>query len=297
MDKRSTKERLDELDELLRGGYLTPSESRAARAHILRESGIDIEGAEDVEATQGGSRGCGCFLAVVFLTLALVLGAAFAIPEWPKSLGGVYISAAREWVMNQCETLWKKLWGGDASDEPISEHPQAPQAPISADVTRDAVVLPPSSPSSPEASSADSSVEPSSTEPSFTEHSSLPAIDSRTLALPDAPSVGSGRPEPRVTVVEIPAPLVEIPSPPSEEPDEPQTQPLRRGSISSKSARIRSRPDTSTNNNVVKTGRKGDRFFILKEAIGSNGSKWYNIRYESGGQEGWISASLVTLER
>ena len=289
MDKRSTKERLDELDELLQGGYLTPSESRVARAHILRESGIDIEGAGDIEVIHGESRGCGCFLAIIFLTLALVLGAAFAVPEWPESFGGVYVNATREWVLNQCGTLWKKLWGGDAPDEPA---PAQPQVPVSADAPLDPVSEDlPSSPS-PEASSADTSAEHSSTE-----HSPLPTIDSRTLALPDAPSIGNSRLEPRVTVVEIPAPLVEIPSPPSEEPDEPQAQPLRRGSISSNSARIRSSPDTSTNANVVKTGRKGDRFFILKEATGSNGSKWYNIRYESGGQEGWISASLVTLER
>jgi hypothetical protein len=60
--------------------------------------------------------------------------------------------------------------------------------------------------------------------------------------------------------------------------------------------RIRSTPDTSTNDNVIGWGRSGDRVLILEKNTARNGGVWYRIRYEEGGKQGWISASLVTLE-
>ena len=290
MDKRSTKERLDELDELLQGGYLTPAESRVARAHILRESGIDVEGAEEMEVSQGESRGCGCFLAVLLLTLALLLGAALAVPEWPGSLGGTYVNAARGWVFEQCGALWKKFFGRNDPNVVLKPAPEQPPVlaplPVSADppsrsiskdisVSKDIAVSSPS----PETRSADPA-------PGL---SPLPTIDSRTLNLPEAPSIDSGGTSPRVTVVEIPSSL-------SEDFPESKPEPLRRGVVSAQNVRIRSTPDASVSNNVIGTGRKGDRLLILKEDTGKNQSKWYNIRYENGRYEGWISASLVTLE-
>ncbi|MDR2523829.1 MAG: SH3 domain-containing protein [Synergistaceae bacterium] len=285
MDKRSTKERLDELDELLQGGYLTPTESRVARAHILRESGIDVEGAEEMEVSQGESRGCGCFLAALLLTLALLLGAALAVPEWPDSLGGTYVNAARGWVFEQCGAFWKKLFGRDDPNVVLKPAPEQPPVlapllvsadPPSRSISKDISVSLPS-PESPETRSADPGL------------SSLPAIDSRTLNLPEAPSIDSSSTSPRVTVVEIPSSL-------SEDFPKSEPEPLRRGVISAQNVRIRSTPDASVNNNVIGTGRKGDRLLILKEATGKNQSKWYNIRYENGRYEGWISASLVALE-
>jgi hypothetical protein len=94
---------------------------------------------------------------------------------------------------------------------------------------------------------------------------------------------------------------------PAEEPEEPEEKDsgekagLGWGVVSVRRVRIRAAPDTSANN-VLGWASSGERFAILKEANGRDGSKWYNVRYEKnektgkeGGvkTEGWIKASMM----
>jgi hypothetical protein len=68
--------------------------------------------------------------------------------------------------------------------------------------------------------------------------------------------------------------------------------------VSAQKVRVRAAPDTSANN-VLGWVLKGERFAVLKEAPGRDGSKWYNVRYEKIGEgwiEGWIKASMMKFE-
>ncbi|MDR2175821.1 MAG: SH3 domain-containing protein [Synergistaceae bacterium] len=67
------------------------------------------------------------------------------------------------------------------------------------------------------------------------------------------------------------------------------------GVVSARRVRVRAAPDAAADN-VLGWARKGDRFAVLGEALDGNRSKWYNIRYEKVGGEGWIKASMMTLE-
>jgi uncharacterized protein YgiM (DUF1202 family) len=116
--------------------------------------------------------------------------------------------------------------------------------------------------------------------------------------------------EPEVTIVEILPSFVEVVSNSLQESprregqgergegrrSEGGEQGLQRGFISVRSVRIRSAPDTSTNDNVIGWGRNGDRVLILEKSRSRDGSGWYRVRYEDGSKQGWVSGSLVTLE-
>lgn len=70
-----------------------------------------------------------------------------------------------------------------------------------------------------------------------------------------------------------------------------------RGYVTVSNARMRSAPDTSTNENVVGWGTIGDRLIILEEGVGTDGSMWYYVINESrNNRRGWISGSLMRLE-
>jgi hypothetical protein len=48
--------------------------------------------------------------------------------------------------------------------------------------------------------------------------------------------------------------------------------------------------------NVLGWGLKGERFSVLGETSGRDGSKWYNIRYDKTGGKAWIKASMTRFE-
>jgi hypothetical protein len=366
METKNTKQRLDDLQDLLQAGYLTESEFRVARINTLRESGVDIviHGSRKPEAKypreeEEEPKGCGCFLTIVLLA-ALGIGAVFFAFIWPDRLGGPYVRAAREWVSAQWSNFFSDAPSGpvpdpvpqkdvslpaivviisddqraspvsspdalpSSSDEPLSrDSPPSPpdavseteeptaqasvtQAPaIQVSVTQvsaeqvpvtqvSAAQVPgarvPATEASPEAPAL---LVPSPAPPasSLTDRVSLPSLDSRVFALP-AIEISE---EPKVVIVEAAPSAPSAPAPAPRRNIGPET-PLRRGVVSARSARIRSAPDTSTNDNVVGWGTKGDRFSVLERGAGRDGSTWYHVRYEEGGKQGWISGTLVTLE-
>jgi hypothetical protein len=65
--------------------------------------------------------------------------------------------------------------------------------------------------------------------------------------------------------------------------------------VSARRVRVRSAPDTSADN-VLGWAFKGERYAVLGEAPGRDGSKWYNVRYEKIDGNGWIKASMIELE-
>ncbi|MDR3230606.1 MAG: SH3 domain-containing protein [Synergistaceae bacterium] len=123
MESRNTKQRLDELYDLLKAKYITESEFRIARANIFREGGIDISSHQDGEneeeevyfdEPEPRGRGCGCFLAVVFLLVSIVIGTIAAVPEWPDNLGGQHARTARAEMLR----LWNAMFPPDEGSIP-----------------------------------------------------------------------------------------------------------------------------------------------------------------------------------
>ncbi len=331
METKSTKQRLDELYDLLKSEYITENEFRAARSNILRESGFDLSPAprprrdRDAEVTQEERRalqqperkgcGCGCFLFTLFLIAAIALGAIFALPEWPDRFGGPYVRMARE----RLTKLWTSAFSPDKpAPDPVKPDgmptrptpaaaPAAPQTanpPVSADE--------PAQPSEPSPASADVPPAAQSPEPQSTaqtllsreipssipvpDHAGLPSPDIGLPALPDnslSESLPAAKPD--ITVIEI-APSAPTPSTYASLTTENEIKHVQ-GYITANSARIRSTPDASIRTNVTGWGRKGDRFAVLEEGTDKDGAKWYRVRYEEGNKEGWISSSLVKLEQ
>jgi hypothetical protein len=357
METKNTKQRLDDLQELLQAGYLTENEFRVARINALRENGVDIviHGSRKPEAKYAREeeddepRGCGCLSAVV-LVIAVAVGAVFFVSSWPDRWGGGYVRAVREWVSAQ--------WSDFFSDTPSSPIPDpVPQRDVSLPaiiviVSDDEMARPASpdaapqgipdvAPQSPPGETSPAPEAPPVLSPALSPalsmdplagRVSLPSLDARIFVLPNIETSEvaiseevtattqvnqeetAGVPkveEPNVIVVEIPSNsptnLSSAPSPGSSSSalvlprprstGEESGKPLRRGVVSARSVRIRSAPDTSTNNNVVGWGSTGDRFSVLEEGSGRDGSKWYRIRYEEGNKQGWISGTLVTLEK
>jgi hypothetical protein len=68
------------------------------------------------------------------------------------------------------------------------------------------------------------------------------------------------------------------------------------GVVSARRVKVRAAPDMTTEDNVLGWAAKGERFAILGEDPGQDGSKWYNVRHEKIGQESWIKASMMTTE-
>jgi hypothetical protein len=266
----------------------------------------------------------------VLLVIALVVGIVLAVPNWPDSFGGSYVKAMRQWTVDRGASLAALFssedpagpvpdpvpgvtlpativvvgGGGDVPEEPAS-------LALSSDLSLDlpfpvSSEFPASEDPSPEVSSEPVTVPPLPLAPGAVSYAEpvLPPLDARIFSLPnmsaDSPSISSSQ-EPDVTIVEIAA------SPSlrgnrgteqgaGQEFGQEMEQGIRRGFVSARSVRIRSAPDTSTNDNVVGWGNSGDRLVILEEGRGRDGSVWYRIRYETGNKQGWISGSLVTLE-
>jgi hypothetical protein len=337
---KNTKDRLDELQDLLQAGYLTENEYRVARINTLREEGVDIviharapdakhrpdlEEEEDEEK----SGGCGCFLASAFLIVVVALGAVLAVPKWPENFGGFYAQTARQWILDRGAELFALF----SSDEPDPAPDPGPSVILPATVVvvgneedaRQEPTFPALSSDLPFDFSSNLSFDlplfelslsertgelssdvfpgraPTSPLPPAPETASyaepvLPPLDARIFSLPDisnlnSPSLSNSQ-EPDVTIIEVS-------SSPSSSASTFQRSEIgqgRRGVVSGRSVRIRSAPDTSTNDNVVGWGANGDRFRVLEEGTARDGSAWYRIRYEVGGKQGWISGSLVTLE-
>ena len=118
--------------------------------------------------------------------------------------------------------------------------------------------------------------------PSGTAEPDIPSVEVEAEAVTDIGTAGLD-----VTVFEMQTPVSA----------DLRNEDIGRGSITARNARIRSSPDISTNDNVVGWGHAGDRFTVLEEGAGVDGSKWYNVVYENGSKSGWISGSLVRLER
>ena len=306
METKGTKDRLDELRELYKGGYVTESEFKIARLNILNDGGIDVLtqlrqharqtiAMEENEEPKGS--GCGCFLAAL-LAVFLVSGVSFfAAPHWPDRFGGTGARIAREWFTAKATDFMDGFFGNPAetqAPDPISSEAVQP-AMDSADITGTAfgsaeaeqqnevresvaVTQPPAAPS--------------------VNQAALPSIDMHILSLPFAPAGIDVPTEPDITVAEIQTSA----SAESDTifpvfPADPGAENILRGYVTAQIARIRSAPDISTNDNVVARGQPGDRFTVLEEGLGSDGSKWYRIQYENGSKRGWIRGSLVKLEK
>ena len=310
---KNTKQRLEELQDLLEGGYLTENEFRVARVNILKENGIDLtihgrsleeRRGRQAEESPGGC-GCGCFLAALFLAAAIG-GAVWAIPQWPDRWGGAYVREVREWAVG----LWSGFFGDSSESERSSEsgvvsNPEepSPKEPSPGEDSRgenspgESIPrsLEPALDTAPPQASRDAEVPEGPTSPdAFSELDPPRPEAARSPSLPEGPS-GLETPsldDLNVTVVEIPASSFDF----SAAEAALQKAALRKGFISARRARIRSAPDTSTGANVVGWGQSGDRFSVLDEGTSADGATWYRIRYETGDKQGWISGSLVTLE-
>jgi hypothetical protein len=299
---KNIKERLDDLQDLLEGGYVTEDEYRVARVNILREEGMDIaihsrapEGRR-AQAEEANRDGCGIYsLALLILIFVVAAGTIFVASRWSEPFGGRYLRTAREWILTQ----WSNLSSGFSGE---TQRPLPDPIPSNAPVSEDAVV--PLSVTSAEIPALSELVPETKTSPdkvlavplsddAVSGGSTLQALDPQNFALPDIETPESEGPN--VKIIEIPFAAF-TPAPPSSAPSEGPARTLRRGVVSVRSARIRSTPDTSRNDNIVGWGSSGDRFSVLEEETNPDGALWYNIRYEDGGKQGWISASLVTLE-
>jgi hypothetical protein len=290
METKSVKQRLDELEDLLESNYITENEYRIARVNILKEDGVDLvlhSRPQEAEprrsrADRSGCGGCGCFLTLSLLTILIGAGFFFAAPGWPQRFGGDYARRTREWTVE----LWEGLFGLKGSVAPVL----SPSLPLSSDpleavtslVSMEAPVVSMEAPVS------------SETVPS----ASQPFPDGGVLPLPsvtvfDVVIPGNVRPageKPKETIIEISSTL-------SADPPDFEKEALRQGFVSAYRARMRDKPDTSTNTNVIGWRRKGERFSVLGERKGRDGNKWYRVRFESGERrEGWISSTLVTLK-
>ena len=273
---KSTRDRLDEVRELYKDGYLTENEFMVARINILKEGGIDVVTRlqhayrrplqEEEEDSKGG--GCGCFLIALLLTAFIVLSMAFfAAPYWPERLGGAEARMAREWFTAKGNELVGRFFR-ESSTEPARIPDPVPTYDERSEEDFSGVTEPDSTHIISETEPPDAADEPVTMEP--------PA--------PVAPGTGPD------TIMEIQMPV------PVELNVGFNAENAVRGYITVPNARIRSAPDTSTNDNVIGWGSSGDRFTILEEGSGGDGSKWYNIIYEDGSNHGWISGSLVRLE-
>ncbi|MDR1376091.1 MAG: SH3 domain-containing protein [Synergistaceae bacterium] len=348
METKNTRQRLDDLQDLLQTGYLTENEFRVARINALKESGVDIviHGPRKSEAKhlheeeeEGEPKGCGCALTALLL-VALGIGVVFFVSSWPDRFGGSHVRAAREWMLDQ----WSSFFLDDAPSGPLPDPVIQRNAPLPAvivvvsdDEAANPALSPDSLPFSPgdspppssdivsEAQVSEAQVsearasgtqtattvtpafEPASSysllEPPagpLAARVSLPTLDARIFSLPDIEfsevnvSESVTAEEPDVIIVE-PSVTPQAPAPSFQRRAEREDS-LRRGIVSGRSVRIRSEPDTSTNDNVVGWGIRGDRFLVLEEGFAKDGSRWYRVRYEEGDKQGWISGTLVTLE-
>ncbi|MDR1621114.1 MAG: SH3 domain-containing protein [Synergistaceae bacterium] len=376
METKNTKQRLDDLQELLQAGYLTENEFRVARINALRENGVDIvihgsrkpevKRVREEEEEEPRGCGCGCLLAVL-LVIVIGAGAVFFASKWPEFLGGSYLRTVRGGIADQWSSFFSDEPSGalpdpadrrnvslpaivvivsddqvaspmpspDAEPGPSAETPPAPEArvpttrvstarvsttrvsttPVS---TVLATTTEPAAPPAPETLSASETPAPEaraelapppapSADP-LAGRVSLPSLDARIFVLPNIESSNVQVSndvtveEPNVIVVEIPNVPSGSSSGASSEPRRGSAEgepgkPLRRGVVSARSARIRTAPDTSRSDNIVGWGNRGDRFSVLEEGTGRDGSTWYRIRYEEGSKQGWISGTLVTLEK
>ncbi|MDR1731903.1 MAG: SH3 domain-containing protein [Synergistaceae bacterium] len=307
METKTTKQRLDELQDLLQAKYITESEFRAARINVLRESGFDftfhgprrkeseIDDGEDeyLEEMEPRGRGCGCFLSLVFLAVVIVLGILLAAPEWPDEFGGQYVRQARE----EAVSLWNSFFSPEETNSGSIPDPLKSRKEVSADV------LPKTDETSkdetPDMPSKDVSGRSSPPLQQPLAVASVPATPSPVAlegrapkldisVLPDG-EAGSG--DPQVIIVEIP------PSLPDPVPEETALVPKGTGGmVSSNAARIRSAPNTLDTTNVLGWARRGERFTVLERSADSGGGSWYRVRFEANDKEGWVSGTLVKLE-
>ena len=279
---KSTKEKLDELRDLYERKYVTEAEFKNARVNILKEAGLDVitqlrsrdiraSAQEEEEESKDG--GWGCSLVALFLAAFFVLGVCFfAAPYWPNYLGGDGVRAARKWITDKGTNLVDRFLGDSADSA------KAPD-PIAADDTRseeDSTYTQDLSETEPQEAGA-----PNVTVPL----PALPSLDVHILSFP------SSTEEPDETVEDIQTSVSEEPIPVA-----PRAENTVGGYISVPIARIRSAPDTSTNDNLIGRGRSGERFIVLEEGPGTDGSKWYNVEFEDGSKRGWLKGSLLRLE-
>ncbi|MDR1979969.1 MAG: hypothetical protein LBQ42_14660, partial [Synergistaceae bacterium] len=182
METKDTKQRLDDLQELLQAGYLTENEFRVARINALRESGVDIvihtrkpetkHAREEEEEEE--PRGCGCLLAFL-LALAIGIGVVFFVPDWPDRLGGAYVRTVREWFSARWSSVFAVF--SDAPSGPIPDPVASNSVPLPAIV----VIVSDDQVARPVSSSDASSFEPEFSSASAPE----PALPSSGVSSPD----------------------------------------------------------------------------------------------------------------
>jgi hypothetical protein len=283
------RERLDELQELLEENYITESEYAAARTNVLLEVGVDIAVRSRAESQRmyrlearsrraGAGRDYGRFLLPAILVAGVLACAVFFF--WTLTEGGLF-SPRRNGVSS--------LLPPPTSAAPGKPVPPVPPALLAAedlgeesgDEDGEVFVFSPAS-EDPEPAAA----EPEASEPEALKPEALEPKAMKPEAVKD--SADSAAPEAPV----LPAESVKKPAAGNRALPGWAVVSVRR-------VRIRAAPDTSADN-VLGWALKGERFAVLKEAPGRDGSKWYNVRYEKiGGEsytEGWIKASMMEPE-
>jgi hypothetical protein len=267
------KQRLEELQELLEENYITESEYAAARTNVLLEVGVDIVVRPRAEQKRmsrlearsrraGAGRDYGRFLIPALLVAGVLACAVFLF--WMLAEGGLF-APRRNAPSPSLLPLPSAAPVGSALPDAggLDEERELEDDGI-LDVLGELGELG-------VLSSASEDAEPASE-------------DSVGSILPETSVLSPGAKE----TAEAPG----LPAGESEETVSDEKSALGWAVVSVPRVRIRAAPDVSADN-VLGWAYKGERFAVLKEGPGRDGSKWYNVRYEKIGKEGWIKASMM----
>jgi hypothetical protein len=277
------KQRLSELQELLEENYITESEYAAARANVLLDAGVDIsvrpraaEPRRRMYRLEARSRraaaasGYERFLVPGLLIAGALVCAVFFF--WMLSEGGLF-SPRRKNLLPSTPPPSAPFVQSGAEPEDFGEDGDSGAEPGDSDAESGAFggdedgggfFADFASPGAPEPSEAP-----------------RPAVSGDSVP-PEAPV-------PKLNVPE------KIPGLPAEETALEESGVRGWAVVSARRVRIRAAPDISADN-VLGWAAKGERYAVLGEVSGKNGSKWYNVRYEKINKNGWISASMMELE-
>lgn len=282
-EKQTTRQRLDELNELLKSGYVSEEEYDIARTRILKEGGFDVHSErsapsedefsyedEEYEEAEKERRGWGCLLFFAPILIAFLFAIALLVaPFLPDYLRGPTLRALRNRALD--------FWQNSAVQE---ETHSSPMPSLSSPVvsqelaTSSALIVSSAEPASPSQQS-DSPAE--SVEKETESGDNLPLLNNPDSHLLPAPEMTENQSNLSV---------------PSE-----ANSPLVRGTFTGRSVRIRSTPDATLKNNIVGWGQSGERFIVEEESADQSGTNWYRIRSEKNDKKGWVSSSLVKLEQ
>lgn len=271
------KQRLEELQELLEERYISESEYSAARANILMELGVDIttrpraadprrmQRLEVHSRKKAAKRSNSRYF---WITTCLIVG-------------GLGCAALLFWALSG-SSLFRPQRDSSASLLPLpSAMAREPASPSWLDIFEDEdseESLSGGSVSEDSGGSASGGSAPSEMSAS----ADMTASTETARAAEGAENISAE--EPAITEA------------PQAAGSESETAILGWGVVSARRVKVRAAPDMTTEDNVLGWAAKGERFAILGEDPGQDGSKWYNVRHEKIGRESWIKASMMTTE-